>query len=380
MIKIKNLTKKYGSIYAIKDLTFEVKKGEIIGFLGPNGAGKSTTMNIITGCIPATSGEADIAGYSIMDDPMEVKKRIGYLPEMPPLYLDMRVIEYLKLVAELKRVPKKERKQQIEDVMDKLKIADVQTRKIKNLSKGYKQRVGFAQALLGHPDVLILDEPTVGLDPQQIMDIRELIKNLAGEHTVILSSHILSEVSAVCSKVIIINKGEIVAVDTPENLQTMLDDKKKLNVVVEATRQKSINIINGIEGVENIEVVEEAENTTTYIIECMPEVDVEKNIFFALANEGIPIKEIKNIETSLEDVFLEIINSDRKFKVTVDDEEEIQEDSEISDIEDETNDMLDDIEQDGEINIPEDDTQQDDEINEEEEIEENDEMEGDKDV
>ena len=237
MIKIKNLTKKYGSIYAVRDLTFEVNKGEIIGFLGPNGAGKSTTMNILTGYIPSTSGEVTVGGYNIMDDPMEVKKRVGYLPEIPPLYLEMRVIEYLNFVADLKRVKKKDRKDQINSIMQRLKIDDVKNRKIQNLSKGYKQRVGLAQALIGNPEVLILDEPTVGLDPRQIIEIRELIKSLGDDHTIILSSHILSEVSAVCSRVIIINKGEILAVDTPSNLANRLDNKKRLQVKVESAKK-----------------------------------------------------------------------------------------------------------------------------------------------
>ena len=313
MITIKNLTKKYGSIYAIKDLSFEVQEGEVIGFLGPNGAGKSTTMNILAGCIPATSGEASIAGHSIMGEPLEVKKRIGYLPEIPPLYQDMRVIEYLKYVAKLKRVPKKEIPNQLEYVIEKLKIEDVKCRKIKNLSKGYKQRVGFAQAILGHPDVLILDEPTVGLDPEQIIEIRELIKNLGGEHTVILSSHILSEISAVCSKVIIINNGEIVAVDTPSNLSRMLDVKKKLVVVLESSMDATFDLLKTVNGVENVIFIEEKDGCVTYELECVKDVDVEKNIFFVLVNEQIPLKEIKNVEVSLEDVFLEIIRSNKKF-------------------------------------------------------------------
>ena len=279
MIKIKNLTKKYGNVYAIKDISFEVKKGEIIGFLGPNGAGKSTTMNIITGYIPATSGEAWIAGYNIMDEPLEVKKRIGYLPEIPPLYLDMRVIEYLKFVAELKNVPRKEVESRIKYVMDKLQISDVKGRKICNLSKGYKQRVGFAQALLGNPDVLILDEPTVGLDPQQIIEIRELIKQLGEEHTVILSSHILSEISAVCNRVIIINRGEIVAVDTPENLSKeigeenaslediflkIINSNKKIETIQEELDSNEINTLQEVsEDGEIEEIQEESDSNET---------------------------------------------------------------------------------------------------------------------
>lgn len=313
MIKIKNLTKKYGSIYAIKDVTFEVQKGEIVGFLGPNGAGKSTTMNILTGYLPATSGQVSIAGHSIMGEPLEVKKRIGYLPEIPPLYMDMRVEEYLRYVAKLKRVSKNEINKQLEEVMDKLKIVDVRGRMIKNLSKGYKQRVGFAQALLGKPEVLILDEPTVGMDPEQIIEIRELIKSLGKEHTVILSSHILSEVSAVCSRVVIINKGEIVAIDTPDNLSDWLDDGKRLNVVLEGTKDTSSSVLSEVDGVKNIDVIDESNGCVTYKIECDPQIDVEKNIFFALADKDIPLREMKHVETSLEDVFLKIIKSNKKY-------------------------------------------------------------------
>ena len=358
MITIRNLTKKYGNIYAIRDLTFDVKKGEIIGFLGPNGAGKSTTMNILTGYIPSTSGDVEIGGYNIMDDPMEVKKRIGYLPEIPPLYLDMRVIEYLNFVADLKKVKKKERKEQLGSIMEKLKIEDVKNRKIQNLSKGYKQRVGLAQALIGNPEVLILDEPTVGLDPKQIIEIREFIKNLGNEHTVILSSHILSEVSAICSRVIIINKGEILAVDTPSNLANRLCDKKKLEIKVEASDDKSNSIIKNTEGIKNVEVLEEGDGYTTYKLECEPDVDVEKNLFFNLADEKIPIKEIKNLGNSLEEIFLEIVESNKKLVQENQDETEaiddqaIEEDSiEEDSIEDKQSDEQIDTKSESEENI-----------------------------
>ncbi len=339
MITIKNLTKRYGSIYAIRDLTFDVQKGEIIGFLGPNGAGKSTTMNILTGYMPSTSGDVEIDGYNIMENPMEVKKRIGYLPEIPPLYLDMRVMEYLNFVADLKKVKKKDRKNQLESIIEKLKIEEVRNRKIQNLSKGYKQRVGLAQALIGNPEVLILDEPTVGLDPKQIIEIRELIKNLGKDHTVILSSHILSEVSAICSRVIIINKGEILAVDTPDNLANRLDSKKRLQIKIEATQKASMDIIKGTQGVYKTEVLEENDGCTTYKLECAPDVDVEKNLFFKLADEKIPIKEIKNLSNSLEEIFLEIIDTNKKLveeeKQLEDEEGQVEEVEQREELEDE---------------------------------------------
>ena len=222
MIEVKNLVKKYGSHLAVDHLNFTVDTGQIYGFLGPNGAGKSTTMNIMTGYLGATEGEVLINGHNILEEPEAAKKCIGYLPEMPPLYTDMKVNEYLRFVAELKKIPKTERQEQIEKVMLMVKIMDVQDRLIKNLSKGYKQRVGLAQAILGFPEIIILDEPTVGLDPKQIIEIRELIRELAKEHTVILSSHILAEIQEVCDYIMIISKGKLVASDTPENLENLM--------------------------------------------------------------------------------------------------------------------------------------------------------------
>ena len=222
MIEIKHLTKKYGDHTAVDDLTFTVKKGQIYGFLGPNGAGKSTTMNMITGYIGATSGDITINGYDIFEEPELAKKSIGYLPEQPPLYMDMTPYEYLRFAAELKKIPKSARKNMIQEIMERTMILDVKDRLIKNLSKGYKQRVGIAQALLGYPEIIILDEPTVGLDPKQIIEIRDLIREIGKQHTVILSSHILSEVSAICDYVLIISNGRLVASDTPENLSHLM--------------------------------------------------------------------------------------------------------------------------------------------------------------
>nr|WP_252891548.1 ATP-binding cassette domain-containing protein [Thermoclostridium stercorarium] len=287
MIEIQNLTKRYGEITAIEDVTFSVNKGEILGFLGPNGAGKSTTMNIITGYIPSTSGTVTVDGYDIMDNPKEVKKRIGYLPELPPLYLDMTVTDFLDFCARLKEVDKKVWKSQKEDIMELVKITHVRHRLIRNLSKGYKQRVGLAQALVGAPEVLILDEPTVGLDPKQIIEIRKLIKALGKNHTIILSSHILPEVSAVCERVVIINKGKIVAVDTPENLSKNLADFTKFRLTVSGPDKKVKELIQQVYGVKYLEVQSTGkEDEFSYIIEADKEVDVRKPIFYKLAQAG----------------------------------------------------------------------------------------------
>ena len=240
MIEVTNLTKKYGDHIAVDHLSFRVEKGQIYGFLGPNGAGKSTTMNIITGYLAATEGTVTIDGKDVQKDPEEAKRSIGYLPELPPLYVDMTVREYLDFVAELKKVPKKERKQQIDEVMEMTQITDMQQRLIRNLSKGYRQRVGLAQAILGYPEVIILDEPTVGLDPKQIIEIRDLIRKLGENHTVILSSHILSEVSAVCDHIMIIAHGKLVASDSPENLQKLMSGSMELDLEVKGSGEECI--------------------------------------------------------------------------------------------------------------------------------------------
>ena len=243
MIEIKNLTKRYGQIKAVNDISLTIKKGEILGFLGPNGAGKSTTMNILTGYLAPTLGTVTINGFDIMDSPQEAKKLIGYLPELPPLYQDMTVNEYLKFISELKSVPYKKRKSQLDEILYLVKLGDMQNRLIKNLSKGYKQRVGVAQALVGNPQVLVLDEPTVGLDPNQVLEVRELISKLKQKHTIIFSSHILQEVSAVCDKVVIINKGEVKAVDTMENLEKSNDGKITLSLRITGNSDKVMDTI-----------------------------------------------------------------------------------------------------------------------------------------
>mgnify|MGYP000882034613 FL=1 len=313
MIEIQNLTKYYGHIAAVKNITFTVDKGEIVGFLGPNGAGKTTTMNIITGYMPSTEGTVKVCGYDIMEEPTEVKKRIGYLPEQPPIYMDMTVLDYLSFVSELKKVDKKIKKSQLDDIMELVKITDVRKRLIKNLSKGYKQRVGLAQALIGKPEVLVLDEPTVGLDPKQIIEIRKLIKALGKEHTIILSSHILSEVSAVCEKVVIIHKGEIAAIDTPENLSKSFGTMSKMSITISGPKNSVVNSIKGIYGVKYIEAsVEKDKDLITYIVESDKDIDVRKPIFFAMAKAGYPIMELKSLGMSLEEIFLQVITDEEE--------------------------------------------------------------------
>lgn len=313
MIEIQNLTKQYGQIKALKDISFTVNKGEILGFLGPNGAGKSTTMNIITGFIPSTQGTVKVNGFDIMESPKEVKKLIGYLPEQPPLYMDMTVSEYLNFVSELKLVERKVKKSQMDDIMELVKISDVRGRLIKNLSKGYKQRVGLAQALVGSPEVLILDEPTVGLDPKQIIEIRKLITALGKNHTIILSSHILPEVSAVCERVVIINKGEIAAVDTPENLSKGLGTASRFSMKIAGPKSSVHNLLSNVYGVKYVDINRQIEDDVyEYIIESGKETDVRKPIFFELAKMGYPIMELKSMDLTLEDIFLQITTQEKE--------------------------------------------------------------------
>lgn len=313
MIEITNLTKRYGQIKAVNNISFTVEKGQILGFLGPNGAGKTTTMNIITGYLPSTTGSVRVCGYDILESPAEVKKRIGYLPEQPPLYFDMTVTEYLKFVSELKDVEKKKIKSQLDDIMDLVKIADVKNRLVKNLSKGYKQRVGLAQALVGSPEVLILDEPTVGLDPKQIIEIRRLIKALGKEHTIILSSHILPEVSAVCEKVVIINKGEIAAIDTPENMSKGFGKASKLSVTIAGPRSAALGYLKELYGVRAIEVLSEKEkDVVTFVLECDRDTDVRRPLFFAMSKAGFPILELKSMDLSLEEIFIHIVTEEKE--------------------------------------------------------------------
>ncbi|MDO4332151.1 MAG: ABC transporter ATP-binding protein [Eubacteriales bacterium] len=308
MIEISHLVKKYGNHYAVKDLDVCISEGRIYGFLGPNGAGKSTTMNIITGYLAPTSGEVKIDGFDIVKDAEEAKKRIGYLPEIPPLYQEMTVEEYLKFAAQLKKVPRAERAEAVEKAIDTAKLEDVRKRMIGNLSKGYRQRVGLAQAVLGDPKIIILDEPTVGLDPKQMIEMRELIRSLKEKHTVILSSHILSEVSAVCDQILIISKGELVASDTPEGLQQRMQGAERLEVNVKGTKERMETILERLEGVESFEVRQEEEEVFAVIQE-KPGCDVRQSLFYKLAENKMPILSLQKNAGTLEDIFLQLTES-----------------------------------------------------------------------
>ncbi len=308
MIDIQNLTKKFGSINALNDVSFQVKRGEVLGFLGPNGAGKSTTMNILTGYIPATSGSVKVDGHDVMEEPMEVKKRIGYLPELPPLYGDMTVEEYLRFICDLKGVPAKGRRQKLDDIMYLVKIGDKKGRLVRNLSKGYRQRVGLAQALVGNPEVLILDEPTVGLDPKQILEIRRLITALGREHTIILSTHILSEVNAVCSSVAIINNGKIAA--TGPVSQFSAGGSGKFMITLDADKSKCREAIDRVNTISRAEFIRVDGDCSVYRIESKSGTDARKELFTSLAQADVSIMELKPIGKTLEEVFIEITGKD----------------------------------------------------------------------
>ena len=309
MIEVSHLTKKYGANRAVDDLSFTIEKGVIDGLLGPNGAGKSTTMNIITGCLGATSGEVRVGGHSVMDEPMEAKKLIGYLPEQPPLYQEITPKEYLRFVAQAKGVPHKEWNSQLHTVMEKTRIVDVQDRLIRNLSKGYKQRVGIAQALLGNPEVIILDEPTVGLDPKQIIEIRELIRELGKEHTLVLSSHILSEVQAVCDHIMIISKGHLVASDTPENLTSLFAGTTTIKLEAMGDADAVRSLLSTVDGIETAALTTE-DGVTRCELTQSGEEDVRAAIFTAFADAKLPILEMTRVRASLEDVFLELTSGE----------------------------------------------------------------------
>ena len=310
MIQVENITKKYGSFTAVNDISFEIEEGEIVGFLGPNGAGKSTTMNMITGFIEPTSGKIIVDGYNISKKPKKAKRQIGYMPEGVPLYTDLTVKEFVTYMAELKGVPKKERKEKVEKALEDTGLIDVKNKLTRNLSRGYKQRVGMAGALVSNPKVIILDEPTVGLDPKQVTEIRALIKNLGKEHTVILSSHILSEVSQICNRVIIINKGKIIAIDTPENLEKKVVRDNIVYVTVEDPENKMDSVKDKLENVQEIKLIEENEDKTKkFKITADDGVDLRKNIFDTFAKEEITIFEMKKSDVTLEDAFMQLINS-----------------------------------------------------------------------
>lgn len=313
LIEINHLVKKYGEHVAVDDLTLTVEPGKIYGFLGPNGAGKSTTMNMITGYLGATSGEVKINGHDIFDDPQEAKKCVGYLPEIPPLYTEMTVREYLNFVAELKGLDKKVRKTQTEEIMELTHTKEVSERLIRNLSKGYRQRVGFAQAIMGYPDVIILDEPTVGLDPKQIIEVRELIKELGKKHTVILSSHILTEISAVCDHVFILSKGKLVASDSTEHLLERMSGAQEIALLVKDKEQRTEELLKELPGVAEVsrEPGEAAEEVLFHVTAERGE-DIREALFHACAKDEIPVLEMHTETKSLEDVFLELTRADGK--------------------------------------------------------------------
>jgi ABC-2 type transport system ATP-binding protein len=313
LIQVESVTKKYGQRVAVDHLDFLVNKGEILGFLGPNGAGKSTTMNIITGYLSATEGSVKLDGHDILEEPREVKRQIGYMPELPPVYVDMTVKDYLSFVADIKGVPRSRRKENMEKAMERTMITDMRGRLIKNLSKGYRQRVGLSQALIGTPPVLILDEPTIGLDPQQIIETRNLIRELGKEHTIILSSHILPEVQAVCTRVLIINKGRIVASDTPENLSRGLVGDNRLTLRVGAGEREVLALVRGLDNVIKADATGSREpGTVDIVVEARRESDIRRPVFNAFAKAGYPILMMKTMDVTLEDIFLNLITEEKE--------------------------------------------------------------------
>ena len=322
MIEVKNMVKRYGNHLAVDHLSFHVDKGQIYGFLGPNGAGKSTTMNIMTGYLASTEGTVLINGMNILEEPEKVKKCIGYLPEQPPLYIDMTVEEYLKFAADLKKIERTKRKEQIEQVMEMTGIADVRERLIRNLSKGYRQRVGLAQAILGYPEILMLDEPMVGLDPKQMIEIRELIRSLSKKHTIILSSHILSEISTVCDYVMIMNHGKLVASDTTDNLEKMTMGSHALEMEVKGNRENVQKLLETVEEIESLEWdtgdIKKNENneadTVSFTIKTDESVDIREKLFYMLAEAKIPVLKMQANRISLEDIFLELTQNEKEEK------------------------------------------------------------------
>ncbi len=311
MIEVQDLTKTFGERTAVDHISFAVNKGEILGFLGPNGAGKTTTMRMLTSFMPATSGTARIAGFDVFDNSLEVRRHIGYLPENPPVYPDMTVESYLDFVARIKGVPAEKRAQRVTDALEKTNITDKRDELIKRLSRGYKQRVGLAQALVHDPDVIILDEPTVGLDPKQIIEVRHLIKNLAGNHTIVLSTHILPEVSMTCDRVVIINKGKIAAVDTPQNLTSQLKGGRRIRVEVQASEQPLREVLAQIPGASRVQI--EAAPLAGHVlatIEAAEGKDIRSAIAARIVEKGWPLFELKGVSLSLEDIFLELTTDD----------------------------------------------------------------------
>ena len=310
MIEVQHLTKRYGRVTAVDDISFRVERGEILGFLGPNGAGKTTTMRILTGYMPATEGKAIVAGFDVFDQPIEAKRRTGYLPETPPLYPDMSVAEYLDFVAKVKGVPSNGRRERIRYVMERTRIADMGERLTGRLSKGYRQRVGLAQALIHNPDVLILDEPTAGLDPKQIIETRQLIKELAGDHTIVLSTHILPEVSQTCQRVVIINKGRVVAVDTPDNLTARLRGSETMYVQVDAAGVDATAVLRRVAGVSRVVEADRREGIVGYEVEGEHGRDIRRDLARAVVGGGWGLLELRPMRMSLEEVFLSLTTED----------------------------------------------------------------------
>ena len=310
MIEVQHLTKRYGPVTAVDDVSFTVERGEILGFLGPNGAGKTTTMRVLTGYMPPSEGKAVVAGYDVFEQPIEAKRRTGYLPETPPLYPDMTVAEYLAFVARIKGVPRANRKARIDEMMQKTRIADMANRHCSKLSKGYRQRVGLAQALLHNPEVLILDEPTAGLDPKQIIETRQLIKALAGDHTIILSTHILPEVSQTCQRVVIINRGKVVAVDTPENLTSRLRGSETMYLQIDANGADAAAVLSKVSGVTRVAVSDTKAGVVGYEIDSEKGRDVRRELASAVVGRGWGLLEMRPMRMSLEEIFLSLTTQD----------------------------------------------------------------------
>jgi ABC-2 type transport system ATP-binding protein len=310
VIEVQNLTKRYGRVTAVDDISFRVERGEILGFLGPNGAGKTTTMRILTGYMPATQGKAIVAGFDVFDQPIEAKRRTGYLPETPPLYPDMTVQEYLSFVAKIKGVPPAERRQRVQQVMVRTRVDDMASRLTSKLSKGYRQRVGLAQALIHNPDVLILDEPTAGLDPKQIIETRQLIKQLAGDHTIILSTHILPEVSQTCERVVIINKGRVVAVDTPDNLTARLQGSQTMYVQIDANGADAVSALGRVPGVTRVVESDRKAGIVGYEVEGERGRDIRRDLARAVVGSNWGLLELRPMRMSLEEIFLTLTTED----------------------------------------------------------------------
>lgn len=312
MIEINDLCKLYGDKKALNRVSFEVREGEILGFLGPNGAGKTTTMNIITGFLSATSGKVLIDGHDILEEPSLAKQLIGYLPEQPPLYLDMTVLEYLRFISDLKKVPRRIREKQIHETMSLVKLSEVSHRMINNLSKGYRQRVGLAQALIGRPKILIFDEPTIGLDPKQIIEIRMLLKLLSKEHTIIMSSHIISEIQAVCDRVVIINAGRIVAIDTPLELSRRLSNQSRLSITLGSTDTDIEQALNSVLGVSSVIMSRSDNGISQFELTSDTKKDVRRDVFFLMSSHLWPILEFRSLDPSLEDIYMNVTSPEKK--------------------------------------------------------------------